>query len=92
MEPRAPVSAETVAKVTLSLRCRSLGTDSWSVRLLPRVTLGLAFFRARLDLRLLALLDVLRKLLVRLSPVLRSRSPRTSGIYNQAFAQPRFAI
>ena len=88
MEPRPPVTPKSMAEVALGSSRRLLGANSWSVRLLPGVTLGLAFLRARLDFRLLPLLDVLSKLLVRLSPVLRSRSPRTSGIYNQAFAEP----
>ena len=72
MEPWPPVGAEAVAKMTPSAGGRLLGANSWSVRLFPGVTLGLAFLRACLDFRLFPLLDVLGKLLVGLAPVLRS--------------------
>ena len=88
MEPWSPVGTEAVAEVPLGLRCRFFGANSWSVLLLPRVTLGLAFLRARLDLRLLALLDVLGKLLVSFSTVLRPRRPRPRCVHDQAFAEP----
>ena len=88
MQPRPTVGAEAVAEVALGLRRRLLGTDSWPVLLLPRITLGLAFLRAGGNFSLLALLDVLGELFISFTPVFRSRRPRTSGIYNQAFAEP----
>ena len=92
MEPWPPVGAEAVAEVALGLGRRLLGTDSWSVLPLPRVTLGLAFLGTRFYFSLFPLLDVLGKLFISFTPVLRARRPRTSGIYNQAFAEPRVAI
>ena len=92
MEPWPPVTPKSMAEVALRSSRRLFGTDSWPVLLLPRITLGLAFLRARLDLRLLALLDVLSKLLVSFTPVLRARRPRPRRVHDQAFAQPRFAI
>ena len=88
MEPRPPVAPKSMAKVALGLRRRLLGANARPVLLLPGVTLGLAFLRARFYFSLLPLLDVLSKLLVGLAPVLGARRPRSSGIHNQAFAEP----
>ena len=92
MEPWPAVGAEAVAEMALGLRRRFFGANARPVLLLPGITLGLAFLRASLDLRLFPLLDVLSKLFVGLAAVLRSRRPRPSGIHDQSFAQPRFAI
>ena len=92
MEPRPPVGAEAVAEVALGLGRRLLGTDSWSVLPLPRVTLGLAFLGTRFYFSLFPLLDVLGKLFISFTPVLRARRPRSRRVHDQAFAQPRFAI
>ena len=92
MQEWSPVAPKSMAEVALGLRRRFFGANSRPVLLLPRVALGLALLRARLDLRLLSLLDVLGKLFISFTPVLRARRPRPSGIYNQAFAEPRFAI
>ena len=89
MKPRPPVTPESMAEMALGLRRRLLGADAWPVLLLPGVTLGLAFLRTSLDLRLLPLLDVLRELLVRLSPVLGARRPWPRRVHDQAFPEPR---
>ena len=88
MEQRPPVTPKSMAEVALGSSRRLLGANSWSVRLLPGVTLGLAFLHARFYFSLFPLLDVLGKLFISFTPVLRARRPRTSGIYNQAFAEP----
>ena len=92
MEPWPPVGAEAVAEVALGLGRRLLGTDSWSVLPLPRITLGLALLRPRFYFSLFPLLDVLRELLVCLASVLGARRPRPRRVHDQAFAQPGFAI
>ena len=84
----ATVGAEAVAKMTPSAGGRLLGANSWSVLLLPRITLGLAFFRPRFYFSLLPLLDVLRELLVGLAPVLGARRPRPRRVHAQSFAEP----
>ena len=88
MEPWSPVGTEAVAEVPLGLRCRFFGANSWSVLLLPRVTLGLALLRACLDFRLFPLFDMRGKLLVGLAPVLGARRPRPRRVHDQAFAEP----
>ena len=92
MEPWPPVAPKSMAKVALCLRSRFFGANARPVLPLPRVTLGLAFLGTRFYFSLFPLLDVLGKLFISFTPVLRARRPRPSGIYNQAFAEPRFAI
>ena len=92
MEPRPPVGAEAVAKMTPSAGSCLLGADARPMLLLPGVTLGLAFLCPRLDLRLLALLDMLGKLFISFTSVLGARRPRPRRVHDQSFSQPRFAI
>ena len=88
MEPRPPVTPESMAEVALGLRRRLLGTNTRSVLLLPRITLGLAFLCPRFYFSLLPLLDVLGELFISFTPIFRSRRPRSRRIHDQAFAEP----
>ena len=88
MEPRPAVTPKSMAEVALGSSRRLLSTNSRPVLPLPRVTLGLALLRARLDLRLLALLDVLGELFISFTPVLGARRPRPRRVHDQAFAEP----
>ena len=88
MEPWPPVTPKSMAEVPLCLRRRLLGTNARPVLLLPRITLGLAFLRARFYFSLLPLFHVLRELFVRLAPVLGARRPRPRRVHDQSFAEP----
>ena len=88
MQEWSPVTPESMAEVALGLRRRFFGADARPVLLLPRITLGLAFLRARFYFSLLPLFHVLRELFVSFTPVFRSRRSCPRRVHDQSFAEP----